>query len=57
MIDTIRISSLLARKREIEDLPDGQFIERQRWMIDATETLLRSVLEIREELRNAGILR
>jgi hypothetical protein len=56
-VDTVRINSLLARKREIEDLPDGQFIERQRWMLDATETLLRSVLELKEELQEHGILR
>lgn len=53
----MRISALLQRKREIEHLPDGQFIERQRWMLDATEILLRSVLELREELKNNGILR
>jgi hypothetical protein len=45
MSDADRISSLLARKREIDDLEEGQFVERQRWMLDAIETLLHYALE------------
>jgi hypothetical protein len=38
--DNMRINSLLIRKREIEDLQEGRFVERQHWMLDAIETLL-----------------
>jgi hypothetical protein len=46
-----QIISLLERKQEI-----SQFTANQRWLIEAVELLLRHQLELREELRNAGIL-
>jgi hypothetical protein len=44
------ISDLLARKREIDQLGDGQeqFTRRFRWLQDAVEHLLRIELERRE---------
>ena len=53
MIDVHRIEALLKRKREIEKLPKGSFVENQRWMLEAIEVLLRAILE----LRDAGLLR
>ena len=47
-----QIVALLDRKQEI-----SQFTDNQRWLIEAVELLLRHQLELREELRNAGILR
>jgi hypothetical protein len=47
-----QIQSLLERKQEIT-----QFTDNQRWLIEAVELLLRHQLELRAELRNAGILR
>ena len=52
-----QILALLERKQEIDQMNEGGFTENHRWLIDATEFLLRSFLEIHEELRNAGILR
>ena len=48
-----QISNLLDRKSEI----DGKHTETNRWLVDAVEVLLRSVRELREELRDQGILR
>jgi hypothetical protein len=47
-----QIQALLDRKQEIT-----QFTANQRWLIEAVELLLRHQLELREELRNHGILR
>jgi len=47
-----QIQALLERKQEI-----SQFTDNQRWLIEAVELLLRHQLELRAELRNAGILR
>jgi hypothetical protein len=47
-----QILTLLERKQEI-----SQFTANQRWLIEAVELLLRHQLELRTELRNAGILR
>ena len=56
-MNAAQIKSLLDRKREIESLPEGQFTAHQRWLLDATELLLRSLLELRQDLQNNGILR
>jgi hypothetical protein len=53
MIDTVRIEALLQRKQDV----DGKHTETNRWLVEGVELLLRSVLELREELRNNGILR
>lgn len=47
-----QIVDLLKRKEGIE-----QFTDNHRWLLEAVELLLRHQLELREELRNAGILR
>jgi hypothetical protein len=47
-----QMQELLERKQEI-----SQFTANQRWLIEAVELLLRHQLELRAELRNAGILR
>lgn len=47
-----QIVALLERKEKIE-----QFTDNHRWLLEAVELLLRHQLELREELRNAGILR
>jgi hypothetical protein len=47
-----QMQALLERKQEI-----SQFTDNQRWLIEAVELLLRHQLELRAELRNAGILR
>ena len=57
-----QIIALLERRQEIDRKQTSWsreviFTENYRWLIDATELLLRSLLEIHEELRNAGILR
>ena len=52
-----QIIALLKRKQEIDQMNEGGFTENNRWLIDATELLLRHQLELTEELRNAGILR
>jgi hypothetical protein len=52
-----QILVLLERKQQIDALGENQFTQRQRWIVDATELLLRHQLELRTELRNAGILR
>jgi hypothetical protein len=49
--------ALLARRQEIDRKTDPGFTENHRWLIEATELLLRHQLELVEELRNAGILR
>jgi hypothetical protein len=52
-----RIAALLVRKREIDALPKDQFTETYRWLVDGVELLLRSVMELRESLRDNGIIR
>jgi len=47
-----QILALLERKTELT-----QFTPTYRWLIEAVELLLRHQIELREELRNAGILR
>ena len=47
-----QIVALLQRKEGID-----QFTDNHRWLIEAVELLLRHQLELREELRTAGILR
>ena len=47
-----RIVELLDRKQEMT-----QFTPTYRWLIEAVELLLRHQLELREQLRNAGLLR
>lgn len=39
------LDDLLARSSEIDQMPEGQFITRQRWLKEAVELLLRSVRE------------
>ena len=51
-----QIRALLERKRAIERMPIT-FTEHHRWLLDAVEVLLRHQIELREELRNNGILR
>ena len=48
-----QIAALLADKQKIE----GKHTETNRWLVDAVDLLLREHLELREQLRNAGILR
>ena len=49
---------LLKRKQEIDDLnAAGTFVSNPKWLLDAIEGLLRSELDMREQLRNAGLLR
>ena len=49
---------LLKRKQEIDDLNAvGTFVSNHKWLLDAIEGLLRSELDLREQLRNAGLLR
>ena len=52
-----QIEVLLQRKRNIDAMPSGQFTETNRWLVDGVELLLRSIVELREELKQAGILR
>jgi hypothetical protein len=52
-----RIAALLVRKREIDALPKDQFTETHRWLVDGVNLLLRSVMELRESLRDTGIIR
>ena len=53
-----RITELLNRKQEIDDLNAvGTFVSNHKWLLDAIEGLLRSELDLREQLRNAGLLR
>jgi hypothetical protein len=47
-----QIQSLLERKPELT-----QFTPTYRWLIESVELLLRHQLELREDLRNNGILR
>jgi hypothetical protein len=47
-----QIVNLLERKQTL-----GQFTDNLRWLSEAVELLLRHQLELREELRNHGILR
>jgi hypothetical protein len=49
--------ALLAHRRVIDRKTDPGFTENHRWLLDATELLLRHQLELVEELRNGGILR
>ena len=37
----ITVAHLLQRKQEIDAMQSGQFVERQRWLIEAVELLLR----------------
>ena len=53
-----QIVVLLKRKQEIDDLNAvGTFVSNPKWLLDAIEGLLRSELDMREQLRNAGLLR
>jgi hypothetical protein len=52
-----QIIALLERKQTIDALGEDQFTQRLRWLVSAVELLLRHQLELREELRNAGILK
>jgi hypothetical protein len=52
-----QILALLERKQHVDAVGENQFTLRLRWIVDATELLLRHQLELRTELRNAGILR
>lgn len=57
-----QILALLAHRRVIDRKTDPGFTtqvstENYRWLIAATELLLRHQLELVEELRTAGILR
>jgi hypothetical protein len=52
-----RMLALLERRREIDRKTDPGFTENHRWLLEATELLLRHQLELVEDLRNAGILR
>lgn len=46
------ILALLERKQELT-----QFTPTYRWLVEAVELMLRAQLDLREELRNNGILR
>jgi hypothetical protein len=52
-----QIIALLERKQKIDAMGENQFTQRLRWLVDGVELLLRHQLELRAELRNAGILR
>ena len=53
-----QIVVLLNRKQEIDDLNAvGTFVSNHKWLLDAIEGLLRSELDLCEQLRNAGLLR
>jgi hypothetical protein len=55
-----QIAELLQRKKEIDDMgasATGTFVSNHRWLLDAVEALLKSELDLREQLRNAGLLR
>ena len=53
-----QIVVLLKRKQEIDDLnAAGTFVSNPKGLLDAIEGLLRSELDMREQLRNAGLLR
>jgi hypothetical protein len=52
-----RMLALIERRREIDRNPDPGFTENHRWLLEATELLLRHQLDLVEELRSAGILR
>jgi hypothetical protein len=53
------IAELITRKQEIDDTTaaGGSFVSNHRWLLDAVEVLLASELDLREQLRNAGLLR
>lgn len=48
-----QIKALLDRKPDIV----GHHTETNRWLVEGVELLLRSMRELREELRDQGILR
>jgi hypothetical protein len=52
-----QMHDLLQRRQELNRKTDPGFTENHRWLIEATELLLRLQLELVEELRDAGILR
>jgi hypothetical protein len=52
-----QMHALLQRRHEIDRKTDPSFTANHRWLIEATELLLRHQLELVEELRDAGILR
>ena len=47
-----QILALLERKQDTQTFTDNH-----RWLLEAVELLLRSELDLREQLRNAGLLR
>lgn len=49
--------ALLERRQKIDPMLPPGFTANHRWLLDATELLLRHQLELVDELRNAGILR
>jgi hypothetical protein len=51
------ILALLQRRLEIDRTPEGSFTANQQWLIEAVTLLLQHQIELREELRNNGILR
>jgi hypothetical protein len=53
-----QIESLLDRKQLIDQITDGDgFTEKNRWLLEGVEVLLRSQLALIENLRDQGILR
>jgi hypothetical protein len=46
------VEALLKRKREIDELKVGQFVETQRWLVAAVELLLRAQKGAPNENRN-----
>ena len=50
-------AELLKRKQEIDALAAGSFTQTNRWLVDAVELLLRMMMELRQNLKDQGILR
>lgn len=44
-----QILALLERRQGIDKMPEGSFTGNHRWLIEATDLLLRHQLELREE--------
>lgn len=52
-----QITNLLERKQKLEALHENKFTETHRWLVDATSLLLEGLRELREDLRDRGVLR
>ena len=52
-----QILALLEKQQNIDKMIDGTFTENFRFLLHAVKLLLRNQIELRKELRDAGILR